>query len=100
MNTVSFTDEAGETLNNMARKIAEISAYYGKNSDESLNAIHTFAYCLSSIVGMGGNVFSDGEIDLGGRSESGLSYGMVWHSKPAPADRPGFPDHGTWSIHS
>ena len=100
MTTINFTDQAIQTLNAMSNKVNEISNTYGSDSPEATNATKSLAHCLSNIVRLGGDVWSEGATELGGTSNAGITYGIVWHPKAPPAEYPHLIPSGTWSINS
>lgn len=88
-------------ITRMAQHVREIGTFYGPKTQ--LRAAESFADAMAGMFGLGGDIWaegSDGDLSLGGRTESGITYGVVAFPFEAESRLPDAPEPIEWSIHS
>ena len=93
-----FTDSADKTIYNMRMHVNNIGQYFGIGSKQYRDASISLMNCLSQMIHLGGNIHSDGNLDLICVTDN-ITYGVNFHSSTNDVDE-GCPIPGTWSINS
>lgn len=100
--TIVISEKAEKTISNMRQRVAAVAAHYGETSEEYLKVLESFAGVMLQMIRLGGQIVSDGDIELAGLTKTGLEYHLIWHRKLI-SGAPNYerdPLLGEWSSHS
>lgn len=102
---LTISERVAERISKMEAQVAAIRNAYGEDSRYYVKAASSLMHCLAQIARLGGEVFvSDDHLSLGGLTDYGLAYGVIWFAGDMVALRglygPNAPEVGEWSIHT
>ena len=79
---LAITEEAQNEMQNMRNHLARIRGTWGESSRYYREAAESLAHIQTQILSMGGKLWRDSELSLGGQSYYGMVYGVVFSKSP------------------
>lgn len=98
---LNVTARAAEKITQMAQHVQDVGTFYEQKTQ--LRTAESFANVVAGLFRLGGDIWAegpDGDLSLGGRTESGFTYGVVAFPFEAESRLPDAPKPVAWSIHS
>lgn len=102
--TIEITDDASKVIVNMRDKLSNVRHAIGENDPMYVKMAESLAFSLTTMLGLGGKITSDGDVELYCIGEY-ITYGVNFHSRKHPNDEYNEFDLvrenlGEWSVNS
>ena len=78
---VAFTPQAVTQIMNMQAAARRLRSFYGPHHDVTIEAQSSLLNSLVALLGLGGTIYADGDMAVGGTNQFGFTFGLVAHKR-------------------